>query len=93
MTRNHWCHLDLHVPQVIRSKEGHGNRRGQGRLPGGGEGLVLNSDIISRIGVSEAGGTTKFYFNEEEMKTIEKEEIAISILSPFPQPQSIARPP
>lgn len=26
MTRNHWCHLDLHVPQVIRSKEGHGNR-------------------------------------------------------------------
>lgn len=66
---------------------------GQGRLPGGGEGLVLNSDIISRIGVSEAGGTTKFYFNEEEMKTIEKEEIAISILSPFPQPQSIARPP
>lgn len=54
---------------------------------------MLNSDIISRIGVSEAGGTTKFYFNEEEMKTIEKEEIAISILSPFPQPQSIARPP
>lgn len=43
--------------------------------------------------VSEAGETTKFCLNQKEKKTVREEEIAISILSSFPHPQSFAQVP